>query len=92
MNQSTMVGRIDKLFLAMQDKEAQLKYLAGVPVELMPEVLGFFQVRSGNFYPLHMIYATMRWWNMPALFSYHRRAKSDTKRKRDQCTCVFIRK
>jgi hypothetical protein len=83
MNQVTLLSRIQKLFIVLEDKEALLKYLADVPVELMPEVLEFFHGRTGNYHSLNRIYATMRWWNMPALFSYHRRAKSDTKRKRD---------
>ena len=82
MNETILVGRIEKLFIALHDKKAILKYLADVPVELIPEVLGFLQMYEG----LDRIYATMRWWNMPALFSYHCRAKSDTKRKRDECT------
>jgi hypothetical protein len=32
---------------------------------------------------LNIVYSTMRWWNMPMLYSYHNGAKSDAKRKRN---------
>ena len=74
-----------KILLALQDKDSLLKYLANVPVELMPEVLAFSQ-QDGNSRQhryLNIVYSTMRWWNMPLLYSYHNCVKSDTKRKRE---------
>jgi hypothetical protein len=35
------IHTIDKIMLALQNKEYLLKYLANVPVELIPEVLAF---------------------------------------------------
>jgi hypothetical protein len=34
-------GRTEKIIAALQNKEYLLKYLANVPVELIPEVLAF---------------------------------------------------
>jgi hypothetical protein len=31
---------------------------------------------------LNIVYSTMRWWNMPLLYSYHNCVKADAKRKR----------
>jgi hypothetical protein len=74
------MDRIEKVLLALDDKESLLKYLANVPVELIPEVLIFSQQHGCR---LNAVYSTMRWWNMPLLYSYHICVKSDTKRKRD---------
>ena len=80
--------RTDKIVLALQDKDSLLKYLANVPVELIPEVLAFPLQPVIN-QPLHkhlnIVYSTMRWWNMPMLYSYHYNCsvKPDSKRKRD---------
>jgi hypothetical protein len=69
--------RTEKILFALQDKESLLKFLANVPVELMPDVLAF------SYYHLNIVYCTMRWWNMAMLYSYyHSCAKSDTKRRR----------
>jgi hypothetical protein len=81
------LNRIDKIILALQDKDSLLKYLANVPVELIPEVLTFPQwvVNYPQHNYLNIVYSTMRWWNMPMLYSYHHSCvKSDTKRKRDK--------
>jgi Ran GTPase-activating protein (RanGAP) involved in mRNA processing and transport len=80
------MDRTQKILLALQDKDSLLQYLANLPVELIPEVLAFSQ-REGNscqHKQLNIVYSTMRWWNMPMLYSYHNYAKSDTKRKRDE--------
>jgi hypothetical protein len=78
--------RTQKIVLALQDKDSLLKYLANIPVELIPEVLAF-PLRQADDQPLHkhlnILYSTMRWWNMPMLYSYHHCAKSAAKRKRD---------
>jgi hypothetical protein len=74
-----------KIILALQDKDSLLQYLTNVPVELIPEVLAFRQ-RVVDQQPqryLNIVYSTMRWWNMPLLYSYHSCIKSNTKRKRD---------
>jgi hypothetical protein len=79
------LDRVEKILLALNDKESLLKYLANVPVELIPEVLVFPFQRVGNHSlrkHLNIIYSTMRWWNMPMLYSYHQCVKSDAKRKR----------
>ena len=86
--------RTHKIMLALQDKDSLLQYLANVPVGLMPEVLAFPLRQDDNQFPLRQVdkqcrylntvYSTMRWWNMPMLYSYHDcSVKSDTKRKRD---------
>jgi hypothetical protein len=80
------LNRMQKIVIALQDKDSLLKYLANIPVELIPEVLAF-PLRQADDQPLHkhfnILYSTMRWWNMPMLYSYHHCAKSAAKRKRD---------
>jgi hypothetical protein len=60
------LGKRDKIVLALQDKDSLLKYLANVPVELIPEVLEFTRWEHKH---LRIVYSTMRWWNMPMLYS-----------------------
>ena len=72
-----------KILIALHDKESLLEYLADVPVELMPEVLAFIQRESDQIQSISMMYAAMRWWNMPSLYSYYCCVSSNTKRKRD---------
>jgi Ran GTPase-activating protein (RanGAP) involved in mRNA processing and transport len=76
-----------KIMLALQDKDSLLQYFANVPVGRMPEVLAFplwQDVNHRQHKHLNIVYSTMRWWNMPMLYSYHHCCvKSDTKRKRD---------
>jgi len=63
-----LMDRTEILVYALQDKDSLLKYLANVPVELIPEVLAFPHGRIVNEYQhkhLNIVYCTMRWWNMP---------------------------
>jgi hypothetical protein len=81
------LDRTQKIVIALQDKDSLLKYLANVPVELIPEVLAFFlqhvdDLFVGQHEHLTIVYSTMRWWNMPMLYSYRSCVKSDTKRQR----------
>jgi hypothetical protein len=80
-----------KIMLALQDKDLLLQYLANVPVELVPEVLAFphgWVANECQHKQLNILYSTMRWWNMPMLYSYHHCFfKSDAKRKRDVRDC-----
>jgi hypothetical protein len=79
-----------KIVLALQDKDSLLQYLANVPVGLMPDVMAFplRQVDNQQHKQLNIVYSTMRWWNMPMLYSYHHCCvKSDAKRKRDVRDC-----
>jgi hypothetical protein len=82
-----LMDRTQKILLALQDKDSLLQYLANVPVELIPEVLAFpcLQVDNQRQHKhLNILYSTMRWWNMPMLYSYHHCcATSNTKRKRN---------
>jgi hypothetical protein len=81
----------EKILLTLQDKNSLLQYLANVPVGLIPEVLAFplRQVDNQSRHKhLNILYSTMRWWNMPMLYSYHHCCvKSDAKRKRDVRDC-----
>jgi hypothetical protein len=80
------LDRTQKIVLALQDKDSLHTYLANVPVELIPEVLAFPHGRVDDQYQykhLNIVYSTMRWWNMPMLYSNHHCVKTDTKRKRD---------
>jgi spore coat polysaccharide biosynthesis protein SpsF (cytidylyltransferase family) len=80
------LDRTQKIMLALQDKDSLLQYLTNVPVGLMPEVMAFplqqdgYQCENEH---LNIVYSTMRWWNMPMLYSYHNCVKSDAKRKRN---------
>jgi hypothetical protein len=68
------LDRALKIVLALQDKDSLLQYLANVPVELIPEVLAFPLRHNANHRQhrcLNILYITMRWWNMPMLYSYH---------------------
>jgi hypothetical protein len=78
------LDRTQKIMLALQDKDSLLQYLANLPVELIPEVLALRQ--DGYLCEqehLNIVYSTMRWWNMPMLYSYYNCVNSDSKRKRD---------
>jgi hypothetical protein len=82
------LDQFQKIVLAVQDKDSLLKYLANVPVKLIPEVLAYPHGRIVDEHKhkhLNIVYSTMRWWNMPLLYSYHNDGcvKSDTKRKRE---------
>jgi hypothetical protein len=88
------LDRKAKIVLALQDKDSLLKYLANVPVELIPEVLAFALRPADDPYQwvvdqpqhkhLNIVYCTMRWWNMPMLYLYHQSCvNSDIKRKMD---------
>jgi hypothetical protein len=68
------LDQFQKIALALQDKDFLLKYLANVPVKLMPEVLAFPHGRIADEHKhkhLNIVYSTMRWWNMPLLYSYY---------------------
>jgi hypothetical protein len=68
------LDQFQKIVLALQDKDSLLKYLANVPVKLIPEVLAFPCGRIVNEHKhkhLSIVYSTMRWWNMPLLYSYY---------------------
>jgi hypothetical protein len=75
------INLTEKILLALQDKESLLKYLANVPVELIPEVLAFALRPADGWVDEHylqrkhinLLYSTMRWWNMPMLYSYYNR-------------------
>jgi hypothetical protein len=68
------LDRTQKIMLALQDKDSLLYYLANVPVKLIPKVLAFPLERfvyEHQHKHLNIVYSTMRWWNMPLLYSYY---------------------
>ena len=79
------LDQFQKIVLVLQDKDSLLKYLANIPVELIPDVLTFPQRVDDQPLNKHLniFFSTMRWWNMPLLYSYYKCVKSDTKRKRE---------
>jgi hypothetical protein len=82
------LDRTQKILLALQDKESLLQYLANIPVELIPVVLALSQQHGNSRQHRHLsvVYSTMRWWNMPMLYSYHKLCGAtmpDRKRNRD---------
>ena len=77
------LDRTQKILLALQDKDSLLQNLANVPVELIPDVLAFPLHRVDDQCQhryLNIVYSTMRWWNMPMLYSYHNCVNSKRKR------------
>jgi hypothetical protein len=85
INRMLQFDRNQKICLALQDKDSLLKYLANIPVELIPDVLAFPRGRivdECQHEYLNIIYSTMRWWKMPLLYSYHQCVMTDAKRKR----------
>jgi hypothetical protein len=89
INRLLGLDKTQKMLLAMKGKDSLIQYLANVPVDLMPEVLALplLQYANGHQHEhkhLNIVYSTMRWWNMPLLYSYHNCVKSDAKRKRDK--------
>jgi hypothetical protein len=81
-----LMDRIEKILLALQDKNSLLQYLASVPVGLIPEVLALPRWNVSEHQHLSIMYYTMRWWNMPLLYSYQNcsdNMMSDRKRNRD---------
>ena len=89
------LDRTQKIVIALQDKDSLLKYMANVPVELIPEVLAFSlqdvdDLFVGQHEHLNIVYSTMRWWKMPMLYSYHNCVKSDAKRKRGVLICCVL--
>ena len=75
----------DKLLIAMHDKDSLLEYLANVPVELMPRVLNFVQLDRDEVMSLSMVYVSMRYWNMPSLYSHRNiHVESNPKKKRQR--------
>jgi hypothetical protein len=89
MDRMLHLDRTEKILHALQDKDSLLQYLANVPVELIPEVLAFPLRRVVDEHQhkhLNILYSTMRWWNMPMLYSYQNcsgNMMSDRKRNRD---------
>jgi hypothetical protein len=82
------LDRTQKILLALQDKDSLLQHLANVTVELIPEVLAFprREYNQQHCRYLNIVYSTMRWWNMPLLYSYQNcsdNMMSDRKRNRD---------
>jgi hypothetical protein len=80
------LDRAEKIMFALQDKDSLLQYLANVHVELIPEVLTFPRGWVGDQCQqehLNIVYSTMRWWNMPLIYSYHNCVNSDSKRNRN---------
>jgi hypothetical protein len=70
------LDRAQKILLALQDTDSLLKYLANIPVTLMPEVLAFPNQHVdddlvGQDEHLNIVYTTVRWWNMPLVYSYY---------------------
>jgi hypothetical protein len=82
------LDRKEKIVLSLQDKDSLLQYLANVPVELIPEILAFPHGRVVDEHYkqrklINIVYLTMRWWNMPMLYSYYQCVMTDANRKID---------
>lgn len=69
----------------------EMHYLEDMPVECMPEVLSFIQNEKDQKKLTNTMYAIVRYWEMPTLYSFSgvltRSRGSATKRKRD---CISI--
>jgi hypothetical protein len=78
------LSRTKKLLIALHDKDSLLKYLAHMPVQLMPEVMEFLQMEDDLQKRMSMMYCLMRWWNMPSLYSYNRICSLSTKKRKGE--------
>jgi hypothetical protein len=81
------LDRLYKVLFTLQDQDSLLRYLANVPMKLIPEVLEFSLRHVYDQCPgrkLNIVYSIVRWWNMPNLYSYHLCVKSDAKTNRDK--------
>ena len=79
---SKQLSRTKKLLIALHDKNSLLRYLANMPVQLMPEVMEFLQLEDDLRKRMSMMYCLMRWWNMPTLYSYNRTCSLSTKKRK----------
>ena len=72
-----------KLLIALRESDSLIGYLEDVPVELVPEVMGFILDEENVKKRISMIYEIMK---MPSLYSYHRQScsRAVAKRKRDE--------
>jgi hypothetical protein len=82
LEELTKLSRTKKLLIALHDKDSLLKYLAAMPVALMPEVLAFLQLEDNLRKRMSMMYCLMRWWNMPTLYSFNRTCSLSTKKRK----------
>mmetsp|Transcript_3704 Transcript_3704/g.9408 ORF Transcript_3704/g.9408 Transcript_3704/m.9408 type:complete len:500 (-) Transcript_3704:365-1864(-) len=81
------VERITKMMTALfHSRESLLRHLSITLLEFMPHVISLIQGSEGNeLKPLDKVYAIMRWWDMPSLYTCRRSCfppESDKKRKR----------
>jgi len=82
-------NRTNKLLSLFNAKESMMHYLEDVPVECMPEVLSFIQNEKDQKKLTNSMYAIVRYWEMPTLYSFSgslpqlRSNGSAGKRKRD---------
>jgi hypothetical protein len=64
------LDRKSKILIALDDRESIVKYLADMPVGLMPYMLAFIQREGGEMQSMNIMYTAMRWCNMPAFCSF----------------------
>ena len=80
------LDRKSKILIALDDRESIVKYLADMPVGLMPDMSAFIQREGDEMQSMNIMYTAMRWCNMPAFFSFRHCVSSNSKRKRDDKT------
>jgi hypothetical protein len=78
------LSRTKKLLIALHHKDSLLRYLALMPVQLMPEVMEFLQLENNLQKRMSMMYCLMRYWNMPTLYSYNRTCSLSTKKRKGE--------
>jgi hypothetical protein len=72
INRMFQLNRTKKIMVVLHDKDSLLQYLANVPVKFMPQLLAFSLRQDANHRQhvhFNIVYSTMRWWNMPMLYS-----------------------
>lgn len=76
-------SRMRKMKVALwhSQRESLLRYTEAVPVELMPDVISFIQAKYCDGLCNEMVYAIMRWWDMPSLYMCPPSLKSKRKRE-----------
>lgn len=74
------LDRTSKVLSLFCVKESMMHYLEDLPVEYMPDVLSFIQNEKDQKKLTNTMYAIVRYWEMPTLYSFHSGALPQSRR------------
>jgi len=74
------LDRTSKVLSLFCLKESMMHYLEDLPVEYMPDVLSFIQNEKDQKKLTNTMYAIVRYWEMPTLYSFHSGALPQSRR------------